>query len=101
MPPLEGRVGLSHRRGAWTYGVATSMAAAQHRLGEFEQPTAAYATLDAHLGWTVPHGDHLHAVLVRGDNLTNAEYRNHISRIKTIQPEPGRGVSLLYRVHFY
>jgi hypothetical protein len=34
------------------------------------------------------------------DNLTDEEYRNHLSRVKEIMPEAGRGVSVTYRVVF-
>ena len=37
---------------------------------------------------------------LRIDNLFNHEYRDHLSRVKAIMPEPGRDVSLVYRMQF-
>jgi hypothetical protein len=34
------------------------------------------------------------------DNLTDVEYRDHLARTKEIMPQPGRGVSLLYRLTY-
>jgi len=34
------------------------------------------------------------------DNMTNSAYRDHLSRVKSIMPEPGRNVRLLYRAYF-
>jgi iron complex outermembrane receptor protein len=42
----------------------------------------------------------LHSVTVRVDNLANVVYREHLSRIKEIMPQPGRSITLLYRLTF-
>jgi hypothetical protein len=34
------------------------------------------------------------------DNATDAEYRDHLSRIKEIMPQPGRSFVLMYRLSF-
>ena len=33
-------------------------------------------------------------------NAANAEYRNHLSRVKEIMPEAGRSLNVTYRVVF-
>jgi iron complex outermembrane receptor protein len=100
MPPLNGRVGARHETPRWSYGAGLRWSARQERLGDFETPTDAYATADAHLGWRLLLGGRLHSIMLRADNLLDAEIRNHLSRTKTILPEAGRNVSLLYRVQF-
>jgi outer membrane receptor protein involved in Fe transport len=39
--------------------------------------------------------------MLRVDNLTDAEYRNHLSRIRSILPEPGRNVTLMVRAGLF
>ena len=75
-------------------------AARQDRVGEFETPTDGYGVFDASAGvrWSV--GGQLHTLTLRVDNITNEVYRDHLSRIKEIMPQAGRGASLLYRVNF-
>jgi iron complex outermembrane receptor protein len=75
-------------------------ATSQDRLGDFEDSTAGWFTMDASFELEVFRGGWQHMIVVRGENLLDREYRNHLSRIKSIQPEVGRGVSLLYRVFF-
>jgi iron complex outermembrane receptor protein len=101
IPPLTGRLELRYVRGSWQGRLATRMAARQDRVGEFEEPTAGYALLDAGLEWTHLSRSFFHSVTLRVDNLGDTEYRNHLSRIKSIMPEPGRNLSLLYRVSFF
>jgi iron complex outermembrane receptor protein len=98
IPPLAGHLDLE-REGERTRVVLTARGAArQDRLGEFEQPTAGWFTCDASFEWEILRGRWFHALVLRGENLLDREYRNHLSRIKSIMPEAGRGVSLLYRV---
>lgn len=100
IPPLMGRVGARWEAGGWFAGAGVRMAARQDRVGDFEQPTAAYAVADLDAGVRLRRGARLHTLTLRLDNLTNAEYRNHLSRVKEIMPEPGRGLSLLYRLTY-
>lgn len=100
LPPLNGRVGLRHETPRLSYGGGVRLAARQERLGDFETPTAAYATADLSIGWRLILGSRLHTVTLRVDNALDAEIRDHLSRTKEIIPEAGRNVSLLYRMQF-
>ena len=42
----------------------------------------------------------LHTLTLGVRNLTDREWREHLSRIKDVAPQPGRNVQLLYRVSF-
>ena len=68
------------------------------RLGDFEEPTAAYAVLNLDAGIQLMVGGRLHSITARVDNVFDTEYRNHLSRIKDLMPQPGRNFALLYRV---
>jgi iron complex outermembrane receptor protein len=100
IPPLMGRAGARWEHGAWTLAGGVRLAAAQERVGDFEQRTDGYAVADASVAFRVRQGARIHAFTLRADNLTDAEYRNHLSRTKEIMPEPGRSVSLLYRITY-
>lgn len=73
----------------------------QTRLAEFETRTDAYNRLEASLQYRFSDkGKKLHTISLQGKNLTNAAYRNHLSRIKEIYSEPGIHVRLLYQLFF-
>ena len=100
MPPLHGRLGLSYRRGPLTLSARLRGATEQDRLGAFEEPTAAYAVLDAFAQFYFSTGRLLHTLDFGVENVADAEYRDHLSRVKVIMPEPGRNIKLLYKVFF-
>lgn len=100
MPPVSGRLSLEWTRNYLTLGSSARFAGSQNRLDEFENRTAGYALFDAYAQYNLTTGSVLHTFTLNVENLTNATYRNHLSRIKEIYPEPGTNVSLLYRFYF-
>lgn len=100
MPPLSGQLEATGRWQRVEASVTARGAAAQERLGEFEEATAAYLVWDAGVTWSHLGADQLHEVIFRLQNAGDAVYRNHLSRIKSILPEPGRSFSLVYRMSF-
>jgi iron complex outermembrane receptor protein len=72
----------------------------QTRLGEFETQTDDYRLLNASVQYRIDNANLLHTITLSGKNLLNTRYQNHLSRIKEVFPEPGRSVSLLYRIYF-
>jgi iron complex outermembrane recepter protein len=100
IPPLIGRVGGRWEQGPWLAAAGVRFAAGQPRLGDFEEPTAGYAVGDLSLGVRVVRGARVHAVSLRFENVADTEYRDHLARTKQIMPQPGRGVSLLYRLTY-
>jgi iron complex outermembrane receptor protein len=100
IPPLNGRAGLRYERRTTFAGAGVRFAARQERLGDFESPTDGYVVADVSGGVRLFLAGRLHALTVRVDNLFNTEYRDHLSRVKEIMPEPGRALSLLYRLEF-
>jgi len=100
IPPANGRLALRYETPDWFAGVGGRFAAKQDRTGDFEEPTAAYAIADLTAGVRFLRGGRLHTVTLRVDNLFDTEYRDHLSRIKEIMPQPGIGVSVLYRLSF-
>jgi iron complex outermembrane receptor protein len=99
-PPVQGRVELHYDVRQFFANAGLRAAAEQKRLGDFEQRTPGYAVWILDGGVRLVRGGRLHTVTLRVDNLFNREYRDHLSRVKEIMPEPGRDVSLVYRVQF-
>lgn len=100
IPPLSGRLSARYELPGYFLGVGAKVASRQDRLGEFEEPTAGYAVLDATVGYRFVALGRAHTLTLRADNITDTVYRDHLSRIKELMPQPGRSISLLYRVNF-
>jgi iron complex outermembrane receptor protein len=100
IPPLSGRLGVRYETTGYFLGAGAKVASRQDRLGEFEEPTAGYRVFDAMAGYRWIALGRAHTLTLRADNITDTVYRDHLSRIKEIMPQPGRSISLLYRVNF-
>ena len=100
IPPLQGRFAVGYAPRAWFVEAETRVAARQDRTGPFEDATDGYAVFDLSAGIRITVRGRLNVITVRGENLGNTEYRNHLSRVKEIMPEAGRSISVAYRVVF-
>ncbi|MEX0779879.1 MAG: TonB-dependent receptor [Balneolales bacterium] len=100
IPPLTGKIDVEYRNNDLTLGASMRAASSQQRTGEFEQPTDGYGVFDLYAQYMFNSGNMLHTVSLNFDNITNEEYRMHLSRVREIMPEPGRNVKLLYRMYF-
>ena len=100
MPPLKGESEIIYNNGSLQFGVNSEYAAAQNRLDEFEQSTPGYIIFGAFAQYTGQTGSMIHSISLNADNITNRTYRNHLSRIKSILPEPGFNLRLTYKLLF-
>jgi iron complex outermembrane receptor protein len=100
IPPLTGGVGLTYAKGGFQVGGMGQWGAEQTRTGDFESPTDGYAVFDLFGQYRFQSGKLLHTLSLNANNIFNTTYRSHLSRIKDLMPEPGRNVSLLYRMYF-
>lgn len=100
IPPLQGRFAVGYAPRDWFVEAETRVAARQDRTGPFESATDGYAVFDLSAGIRITVRGRLNVITVRGENLGNTEYRNHLSRVKEIMPEAGRSISVAYRVVF-
>ncbi|MFP4624696.1 MAG: TonB-dependent receptor [Gemmatimonadota bacterium] len=126
IPPLQGRLRLRWDRDAYFLEAGWQGAARQDRVperpalpphvprycdevpdgepcrpvpGDF-LPTGGYGTVNAAIGYRWFPGHQVHSVTLTLENLTDELYRNHLSRIKELSPEAGRGVTISYRASF-
>ncbi len=101
MPPLKivGRITYQH---PWlTVGGTAEFAAGQKRVDTYEDPTDGYAVFGVYAQRDILTAHTRHSIILSVDNLFDAEYRNHLSRIRSVMPEPGRNVRLNYKVYFF
>ena len=72
----------------------------QNKLGEFEYPTDGYKLLNYNCSYTFSKNENIHQIIFQITNILDETYYNHLSKIKMIMPEPGRGINLRYKVNF-
>lgn len=100
IPPLKGIIAVAFEDTRWGTGIESHLVAEQTRVDEFEEPTAGYATFSWYLQYAGYHFGLTHSISLSLDNLLATEYRNHLSRIKSIMPEAGRSLRLSYSALF-
>ncbi|HEU4990157.1 MAG TPA: TonB-dependent receptor [Gemmatimonadaceae bacterium] len=96
MPPLRGLVRASYENERYSGMIEWRGAAAQHRLGDGDTPTAGYGLLDLGVGMRLVMGGTVSELGLHLDNALNTLYRDNLSVIKDFVPQPGRGVRLNY-----
>ena len=99
-PPLRSSTTLSWTKGTWKVSATARGMTSQNRLGPFEEGTDGYLVPDVAVQYHVIAGKMMHTFTLAVDNLTDTSYRDHLSRVKSIMPEPGRNIRLLYRSFF-
>lgn len=100
IPPLKATVGLTYANSGFQVGSKARIAARQSRTGDFESPTDGYTAFDLFGQYRFQSGSTLHTFSINAKNILDTTYRDHLSRIKDLMPEPGRNISLLYRMYF-
>lgn len=120
IPPAHVRAGLHFASGRVFAGAALDAAAAQRRVpaappalvpclagdaagcppalpGEFV-PTPGRVLADAWAGARFEAAGGVHSLSLRLDNALDTAWRDPLSRVKSVAPQPGRNLSLLYRL---
>jgi len=103
IPPMRGRVGFDVR---WKGLSLRPEGVFVGDRGEgdifpLETPTAGYALYNLAGSYTIGRQHFAHIFSFNAYNLTDRLYRNHLSFIKDLAPEIGRGVRFSYTVRFF
>jgi iron complex outermembrane receptor protein len=101
IPPLRGRLGFEALYKGLRVKPEVLLADAQDELFPTETRTAGYATFNLNASYTVARQHIMHILSVDAFNLGDRLYRNHLSFIKDIAPEIGRGVRFSYTLRFF
>ena len=96
----------------WDDGRFTVQGQYRHAFAQTRVPAAAseddpsgisapaYNLLSASIGWTLTAGSQVNSITLRADNILDEKYIDATSRLKRFAFNPGRNVSLVYRVLF-
>lgn len=101
IPPVRGRIGFDWLHGAFNIRPELVLSNRQWQIFPTETATAGYAVVNVAANYTLATQ---HVAHMFGVNLFNAGdrlYRNHLSFIKEIAPEIGRGVRVSYTVNWF
>ena len=87
----------------WTHvraGINAEFALAQNRTDRYEERTPGYVTFGTSLEFHWSLALARYSIILHGDNLFDADVRNHLSRLKSVIPEKGRNLSILAKAEF-
>jgi len=101
IPPFKGIVEISFSNDILSFGINGEWALSQNRVDEFEEPTSGYFVLNSYAQYSISQSELIHTFSFSFDKMLNKEYRNHLSRVKSILPEAGRNVRLTYKLYFH
>lgn len=100
IPPLNGKFVLNYDLSPFDIHITSRFSASQNRIGEYETPTDGYIVHDAGVYLIFPYWQLENLLVFEIENLLNTTYYDHLSRVKSIIPESGRNVKLLYKLNF-
>jgi iron complex outermembrane receptor protein len=99
--PMRGRVALDFHYGNLTVKPEFVAVGRQDRIFTNETPTAGYGTANLTASYVISQKHFAHMFSLNAYNLNDKLYFNHISFIKDISPEIGRGVRATYTMRFF
>ena len=100
IPPFSGKLALRYMTAPLNLHVTARFSDSQNRLGEFEEPTDGYIAYDMGCQYLFSIWGLQQQAVFAIENLLDTEYRQHLSRIKAVMPEPGRNIKFLYRIGY-
>jgi iron complex outermembrane receptor protein len=101
IPPLRGRMGLEVEYRGLSIRPEAIIADEQYQIFPTETRTAGYAVFNLLASYSLPRQHFAHIFSVNAFNLSDRLYRNHLSFIKELAPEIGRGVRFSYTLRFF
>jgi len=101
IPPARLRAGFDINYKNLNVRPEAVFAARQDKTAPLETPTAGYGIVNISGTYTIGRPHYAHIFTFNAYNLTNKLYRNHLSFIKELAPEIGRGIRFGYTVRFF
>ena len=101
IPPIKGLAEIRYKTKYYSFGVSGEWALEQNKVDEFEEPTNGYFVTNLFFQYTLVFDHNTSNISFNVDNLFNTEYRNHLSRVKSILPEAGINFRLSYKQYFH
>jgi iron complex outermembrane receptor protein len=101
IPPSRGRIGVDLKYKNLSLRPEAVFASEQNRLYPLETRTAGYGLFNVGASYIIGRAHHAHIFGVNAYNLFDKEYRNHLSFIKELAPEIGRGIRFNYTIRLF
>ncbi|MDX2152474.1 MAG: TonB-dependent receptor [Bryobacteraceae bacterium] len=101
IPPVRGRAGIDYRWKGLSVRPELVLADRQGDVYFNERSTAGYGLVNLHSSYTWATQHFLHSFGVNVFNAGDRLYRNHLSLIKEVAPEIGRGVRFSYNLQWF
>lgn len=101
IPPFRARLGFDAHYKDFSVRPELVLVNRQGRTFTNETPTAGYGVFNIAASYVLPSKHFANIFSVNAYNLTNKLYFNHISAIKDISPEIGRGLRVSYTIRFF
>jgi len=100
IPPAKGKIEFNYNIKKLDITISNNFAFPQNKVGNFEEPTPGYTVFSANFRYPI-YFDKIAAIInLSIDNIFNTTYYNHLSRIKSVFPEPGRNIRLLLSLYY-
>jgi iron complex outermembrane recepter protein len=100
IPPFRVMANAEYDFGSFWLGARTQLVSEQDRVAPDEEITDGYTLIGAQAGYRLDLSGR-HVIILRGENLLDKAYRDHLSRIEDRNISmPGRNISLAYRWYF-
>ena len=101
IPPMRARVGFDWRRNGFSLRPEAVFVKDKREVFTTETRTPGYTLFNLLASYTLARTHYAHIFSVNAFNLGDRVYRNHLSFIKDLAPEIGRGVRLTYTVRVF
>jgi len=101
IPPLRGRAGVELRYKNLVVRPEAVMAHSQGDVFANENRTPGYTVVNINASYTIARQHYVHILAVDAFNLGDRLYYNHLSFIKNLAPEIGRGVRISFTLRFF
>ena len=101
IPPFKFVGSTTYQHPYLTVGGTAEFVAGQERVDIFEDPTDGYAVFSVYARRDINTDHTRHSIILSLDNLLDTEYRNHLSRIRSVMPETGRSIKVHYKMFFF
>ncbi len=101
IPPMRARVGFDWRYRNFSLRPEAVFVKDKNEIFPTETRTPGYTLFNLLASYTLARTHHAHIFSVNAFNLGDRVYRNHLSFIKDLAPEIGRGVRFTYTVRVF
>ncbi|MCW5964470.1 MAG: TonB-dependent receptor [Bryobacterales bacterium] len=101
IPPARARLGLDFRPGRLSIQPELAMGSRQSSTYFEETETPGYAVVNVRASYSIPTQHATHIFSADAFNLGDRLWRNHLSFIKDLAPEIGRGIRFGYSLRFF